>query len=260
MIRRLSLPLVARALGDFVMPRTCVACGTILSLRENHVCLDCLAQLPRTYYWKMERNPMADRLNAMVQRDIEADPSSPYEPYFLAVALFFYQASTPYSRITQSLKYHRDIGAGKYFSDMLGEKLASSPLFEDVDTVVPVPLHWTRRWERGYNQAEVIAKELARKLGANLRTDILRRVRRTRTQTRLSVPEKEKNVRTAFVVTKGYADKIKGGRLSPPSHILLVDDVFTTGATTHACLKALRTVLKPSVTRISVATLAVVGP
>lgn len=139
---------------------------------------------------------------------------------------------------------------------MLGERLAAAPQFADVDVVVPVPLHWTRQWRRGYNQAEVIARELADVLGAELRTDILRRSRRTRSQVRLPLAAKAANVRGAFSLPAGCARKPCNLRAK---HVLLVDDTFTTGSTLNACRAVLRQAF-PLPTRISVATLAFVSP
>jgi len=124
-----------------------------------------------------------------------------------------------------------------------------------VDIVIPVPLHWTRRWRRGYNQAEVIARGIADVLGAELRTDILRRARRTRSQVRLPVEAKASNVLGAFALPASYAKNLVNLRAR---HILLVDDTFTTGATLNACRAALRQAF-PLPVRISVATLAFVS-
>ena len=115
---------------------------------------------------------------------------------------------------------------------MLGKELASSTLYSDVDLVIPVPLHWTRRWSRGYNQASVIGKVLASCLGVKSRENVLFRRRRTRTQTRLSLERKAANVAGAFCVRR------RSG-VEKYSHILLVDDVFTTGATMTACAREL---------------------
>ena len=169
----LTLKTSLSALLDLVLPRVCVVCGRPLLPRERHLCLECLSDLPETHYATVGRNPMADRFNAKVQVD-------EYEPYAYAAALYHYRADSGYKRISQALKYHRDFGTGRWAARLLGTRLAASPLYADVDLVVPVPLHWTRRRQRGYNQAAVIAREVARALGAPCAERLLRRVRRTR--------------------------------------------------------------------------------
>ena len=249
MIRNVTFYDVLTAMSDLIMPRECIVCGTPLALRERHLCIDCLADLPRTYFSNMPHNQLADRFNTLIQRDLDA--TGGFEEYSYATSLFFYRSQTGYRLITQRLKYHSDYAAGRYFASMLGQEMAASHIFEDVDAVIPVPLHWTRRWSRGHNQAEIIAKVMARFLSAEMRTDILYRVRRTRTQTKLSVEGKARNVSGAFQVRRLKT-------IPEYSHILLVDDVFTTGATLRSCQKALRMVF-PSPVRISVVTLACIG-
>lgn len=243
-LKDLSLKTSLSALLDLVLPRVCVVCGRPLLPQERHLCLECLADLPRTRYATLSHNPMADRFNAKLQID-------EYEPYAYAAALYHYRADAGYKKISQALKYHRDFGMGRWAARLLGSSLADSPLYADVDLVVPVPLHWTRHWRRGYNQAAVIAREVARTLGAPCAERLLRRARRTRSQTRLSGEAKARNVAGAFALRK--AAGVPAAR-----HILLIDDVFTTGATLSACHRALRSAYGPQV-RISVATLGAVG-
>lgn len=289
-----------KAVLDLLIPRKCIVCEKSLGTTEKHLCRECLEDLPHTYYWQRKFNPMADRFNALIQEglenplnnqsaeaifedlnihygdDITNNISSTRTDYAYAAALFFYRAESGYSQITRQLKYHGDIPAGRLFGQMLGKKIASAEHFADVDAVIPVPLHWTRKWSRGYNQAEIIAREVASILGAELRTDILQRSRRTRTQTKLSIEGKAANVQGAFVVQENIFDCFKNknsGRSSSHNklnkkadcsdltnlkHLLLIDDVFTTGSTLHACYQALRSIFPPEV-RISVATLAFVG-
>ncbi len=250
MIRNIGIYSAAFALADLLFPRTCIVCGRQLSLRERHLCIYCLSDLPRTYFSSQPCNRMADRFNELIQRSRKADDQG-YSPYVHASSLFYYRSVNGYRRITQRLKYHADFAAGRYFAGMLGREIASSYLFADVDAVIPVPLHWTRRWSRGYNQAEIIASTLASFLGAEFRKDILYRSRRTRTQTHLSVEKKIRNVSGAFKVRRSAL-------LEGLHHILLVDDVFTTGATLHSCYSALvKCCIKT--TRISIVTLGCVS-
>ena len=215
---------------------------------------------------------MADRFNGLIENGLDGCSGGPsggclggssgagqLEKYVYAVALFFYDGKGRYRRIPQQLKYHADFRLGRDFGRMLAHKIEEARHFDDVDVIIPVPLHWTRRWRRGYNQAEVIAREVADVLKADLRTDILKRSRRTRTQTKVDPAKKLGNVRGAFAVNMDSLKKaICGLEEGKTYHVLLVDDVFTSGSTLYNCFLALRAVL-PSSVRISVATLAFVG-
>lgn len=234
-----------RALADLIMPRTCLACGRPLGVQEKHLCIWCEEDLPFTYYWEQAHNPMADEFNALLERRRGKEESL---PYIYAAALLFYHHENPYKSIPQALKYKGNRTAGKFYAALLGRYMASSEQYKDVDWVIPVPLHRIRKWRRGYNQAEVIAKELADALEARLGADVLRRVRRTHSQTSLDAQARIRNVANVFRIRH---------LPSAPRHLLIVDDTFTTGATLAACFSVLRTALGPDV-RISVATLSVV--
>ncbi len=241
--------------------------------------------MPLTYYWARKKNPMADKVNAIIQRHLEAmfkegetsygneqiegAHSLPRPPkYSFAAALFFYHGENRYKRIPQRLKYLGDIAIGRFYAEMLGEFLRCSEAFKDIDLVVPVPLHWARRRKRGYNQAEIIAKSIAGVLGVPVRTDILVRKKRTQTQTKLGVEAKSRNVSDAFDIRdrfRKHGASQTGGFVSLRAsfsekvrHILLVDDVFTTGSTLAACINALQPYIGTSV-RISCATLGFVN-
>lgn len=249
-----------KAALDLMLPRTCNVCGRRLLLRERFVCLHCLADLPLTRFEQLEHNPMADRFNHLLQQKLDEGSYKGHERYVRAAALFFFREDNDYRHIIYRLKYAGDIGCGRHFAGMLGRRLKASRLFDDVDLVIPVPLHWTRKWKRGYNQAEIIASELAGILGAGLEKDILIRRKRTRTQTKLLMEDKARNVNEAFAISPS-AKKAGQPHIPRPEtvrHILLADDVFTSGSTLMACFTTLRSVFPPSV-RISVATLAFVG-
>lgn len=254
-----TLKYAATAMADLFMPRVCLACGRPLGARERHLCIYCMADLPLTYYWARTRNPMADRFNERIQDGLanhfpespeegETVGGMPHERYAFAAALFTYSSDSGYKEIPQALKYDGNIPAGRFFAAMLGEKLSSADHFKDVDLVVPVPLHPLRRFKRGYNQAEIIGREVSNKLGAPFCPSALKRTRYTKTQTKVGVLGKAKNVSGAF---RASLSSIK----ITPEHILLIDDVFTTGSTLYECYKALRKIYD---SRISIASLAVV--
>ena len=255
------------ALGDLVMPRACLACGCRLGMRERHLCLSCAADVPYTRFWLAAHNPLADRFNAVLERHRGIEPMD----YAYAAALIYYKGA--YRAIPRALKYQGNLAAGRHYGALLGRRLAAAPHFADIDLVIPVPLHWTRLRSRGYNQAEILARALVDAFrttpdeGPVVRTDLLVRARRTRTQTRVSVDQKAQNVASAFQVPARFplwarllslskdAPESPAAVLASARHILLVDDTFTTGATLYACYAALR----PFTTaRISIATLAAV--
>lgn len=257
-----SAEYIMTAFFDFLLPGECLVCGRELLVNEKHICAGCLDDMPMTYFWKNPGNGMDVKFNSRVAgstvcRDMHL-------PYSYAAALYFYKSAGGYSRLSQALKYDGDIASGKFFAGMLGRRMNEAGQFSDVTAVVPVPLHWTRRWRRGYNQAEVIAREVAREMGCPLETGMLSRIRRTETQTRLSTEAKAENVKGAFSADAAVLARILGSADGGMVHLLLVDDVFTTGSTLCACNDAIREALAgssfpQSSVRISVATLGYVG-
>lgn len=258
MIHRIlhSMKKMLFCLADLIMPRKCIVCDEKLALEERHLCRWCLSDMPLTRFWQLRHNRMADKFNEVVQKQLEEKwetegvTSGLHERYSYAAALFFFNDEADYKRIPYSIKYEGNTSAGKHFGKILGEHLSGAEWFGDIDAIIPVPLHWLRRWKRGYNQAEIIAQGISAVLEKPVRTDILKRKKQTKTQTQLSIREKSRNVAGAFTATADSDEEFR--------HILLVDDVFTTGSTLLACFTALREVFPPNV-RISVATLGFVG-
>ena len=225
------------ALGDLMMPRACLACGRRLGIHERHLCLSCAADVPYTRFWLAAHNPLADRFNAVLERHRGTEPMD----YVYAAALLYYKGA--YRSIPRALKYQGDLAAGRHYGALLGRRLAAAPHFADIDLVIPVPLHWTRLRSRGYNQAEILARALVDAfrsapaavssgtpsavipgLTRNLpevRTDLLVRARRTRTQTRVSVDQKAQNVASAFQVPDRFS--LWARVISRLSHIFSFD-------------------------------------
>lgn len=190
---------------------------------------------------------MADKYNGRIN---QKEPGS-MESYQWAVALFRYENASPYNRIPQSLKYERNMQAGRYFSRLLAWKIRQGRQFDDVDLIIPVPLHPRRQWKRGYNQAEIIAETISEELGVPMEPRLLRRTRNTKSQTEKTHEERQSNVAGAFELNPRKIQVLEGKK-----HILIVDDVFTTGATLGECHKKIRTATVAA--RISVATLSCV--
>ncbi|MCC8062029.1 MAG: ComF family protein [Rikenellaceae bacterium] len=224
-------------LGDQFFPAVCPVCGEALGRGERTICLRCRWDMPLTDYWTAEDNPAAKMLRNRIPDLCQA------------AALLYFRHESGYRAMIHSLKYsgRRDIAVA--LGEMFGRELRESPLYDDIEVLVPVPLHWTKRMHRGYNQAEEICTGLGRSMGIPSDFRSLKRIRRTRTQAlHRDADARRRNVEGAFRLCR--PERLQG------KHILLVDDVLTTGATITACAEAIRRVLPDA--RISVATLAAV--
>ena len=223
-----------RELSDILFPRICPVCGVILNGAEREICLDCLSSLPLTYFWLRADNPAAELFWGRV--------------YFQrAASLFFYNDGSPYKHLIHNFKYKGRKETGVLLGRMLGKRLRESGLYTDIDFVAAVPLHPLKHWSRGYNQAGIIAEAVARELGVKVLKGALRRRSFTATQTSKNAQERWSNVSGVF--------RLARRRDVEKRHILLVDDVLTTGATLETCGHAL---LEAEGCKVSVATLAFV--
>ena len=134
----------------------------------------------------------------------------------------------PLDRLLPRFKFHHDLAAGRLLAQLMAERCAALP---GPDALVPIPLHRARLRQRGYDQALELARPLTTALGIALRPELLRRVRATAQQSRLDAAARARNLHRAFEASTGSR---------PPGHVVLVDDVMTTGATLHAAAHALR--------------------
>lgn len=237
-----------KAAFDLILPRTCTVCGRILNQGENHICLVCDMDFPYTHFELCSHNRMADYYNERLCEKLDGF----YIPYQWAISLMTYHSGSDYSRIPWALKYNSNLACGRFFARRLAEKIKLAPWLEDIDLIIPVPVHLKRRWTRGYNQAEVIACEVGRCLNVRVESRILVKSRYTKSQVKVDTASRAGNITGSFRLLRNRDGVLKNAR-----HILLVDDVFTTGATLSECHKTIRTALDGTV-RISIATLACV--
>lgn len=216
---------VFKTFSDLVFPRRCIVCEGVLDTDERYICTKCVKDIPFTWFWAFGENPAEERLWKRVG-------------IVAAASLFFYRKDGGYAELLHEVKYGGNLRLGRLLGRTLGEKMRESGRFSEVQIIVPVPLHPLRRWHRGYNQAEIIAAGIAEGLSGNVRvmSGVLRRSRYTRTQTRLSGESKERNVQNAFAVNKHEMKRLMREGIS---HILIVDDILTSGSTLEAVIKPL---------------------
>jgi ComF family protein len=201
---------------DFVFPPVCIVCGRLLERRRSPVCDPCWHSIPRIDTASFLYSDLRDRLRQEGVDDL--------------VSTFVFEKGGAFQHIAHALKYQSFIRLG----EELGSRLGAAILAYDLQTelVMPVPLHRIKLRERGFNQAESIARGVARVANIPLETKAVRRKRHTRTQTLLSIDERRENMADAFA-------SVRNGLVEGKS-VLLVDDVITTGSTTSACARALR--------------------
>ena len=208
-------------LKELLFPRYCKVCGQRLMRSEQHLCLGCLLDLPRTHY---EQQPE----NLLMQHFLE------WPEVVRATAYFYYYKEGKYSGLIHHLKYYDHPEVGTYFGRLAANELRQSGFFDDIDLIIPVPLSKKKQRKRGYNQCDYIARGISEATGIAVETRCIERTIDTDTQTRKGSAERWKNTEGVFHVTESTLFKNK--------HVLVVDDVSTTGSTLHACISALLTV------------------
>ncbi|MBD3637232.1 MAG: ComF family protein [Crocinitomicaceae bacterium] len=224
-----QLQIITSATLDIFYPNHCEICGVDLNLNENHLCLSCLYDLPYLYNIKEQQKS----LNQLFWG--RADVANTY-------SLFNYQKGNQVQDILHLIKYKSKTKMAEFFGEKLGESIQK---YEPIDYILPVPLHPKKLRKRGFNQSTLIAKGMERVMNVKVNEKILKRVQHNPSQTTVTKYDRWENVRSIFEVRK--SKKIEG------KHVLVVDDVLTTGATIEACLKQL---LQVDGCKVSVATLA----
>lgn len=220
-------------LFDLFFPNLCVVCSDSLMQDEELMCLHCIHSIPRTNYHLLIDNPVEKRFWGKVS-------------VFRGTSFFYFQKGSPYRKLLHELKYKGNKEIGEKLGRIAAIDLMQSDDFQTIDLILPVPLHPAKLKKRGYNQSEYIANGLSKVLGKPVENNLLIRIRENETQTKKNVFERFENTFDIFKCNS--PEKLKG------KHILLVDDVLTTGSTLEACVCAIQQA--PEV-RVSIFTLAI---
>lgn len=220
---------------DFInlfFPKLCQVCGTSLLYQEKVICLLCVVKLPRSNFHLFDDNPISRIFWGRVNLNA-------------ATSFLFFSKGGSVQKLIHNLKYRSNKETGYYLGELMSKDLLNSPLYYDIDCVIPVPLHKKKLKKRGFNQSEIIADGICSSFNLKTDTTSLIRSENTETQTKKSRYSRWKNVEGSFTVIE--PSKLVG------KHILLVDDVLTTGATIEACAQKL---LEIPNSKVSVVTLA----
>ncbi len=223
------------SLSHLFFPHRCAVCGKALQTGEVVVCMRCNMDMPRTNYHRLPDNPV----ERMFWHKL---------PLQRATSYFHYHKGSSFRQLLHLLKYAGRHDIGEAMGRFMAKELAGSGFFEGIDLLVPVPLHPRKKKSRGYNQSECIAKGISAITRIPLSPAAVARSRQTDTQTHKSAYERWENVKDVFRLR--HPDQLAG------KHILIIDDVLTTGATITACADAFAQV---EGVRISILTLAVAG-
>ena len=222
-----------RSFVSILFPPLCVSCENVLLYQEEFVCSACRYHFPLNDHYRFLQNELTQRLVGKA-------------PVYTGAAYLSFSKSSSVQTIIHKLKYRDDCHIGRYLGKCFGMELLISPFYADIDVVVPLPLHQQKKRIRRYNQSEYIAEGIAEGMSLPVnQVDFIRTIN-TETQTKKSRMERYDNVENAFSCVTPSAFENK--------HVLLVDDVFTTGATIAS---AAQTLIEQCNCKVSIAVLAI---
>ncbi|MBQ5896288.1 MAG: ComF family protein [Bacteroidaceae bacterium] len=204
-------------LVDLIFPRHCAVCGEVLSREERDICLNCLCTLPKIEPHHKEEIEKTFWGKVEIER---------------ATSFMYYRKGSPYNALIHKLKYRNAPPIGVRLGAMAADDILESGYFNDITLIVPLPLSKKKLRKRGYNQCDYIASGISEKTGIPVATGLIKRTKANETQTHKTRDERWENVEGIFTV-------IKPEELEK-QHILLVDDILTTGATLCSCANAIK--------------------
>jgi ComF family protein len=206
-----------RLFQDFIgllYPNLCAGCLKPIYYGESIICTSCLFEIPYTDDHLNPQNRVAKQLWARIRFDA-------------AMALLQFKKGSRVQNMLHQLKYKGKTELGHLLGTMIGDKLQLSEQYKGIDLIIPVPMHQKKLYQRGYNQSLCIAEGISQVLGCPVNNSALVKIRETATQTHKGRLSRNENMTSVFEVIK--PSELQG------KHILLVDDVITTGATIEAC-------------------------
>jgi len=209
---------VLNDLLSLFFPNLCVLCKNPLVAGEEQVCLGCLCDLPYIHSF-LTGNPM----EALFMGRLAFSSAS---------AFLYFEKGNYTQQLIHSLKYYNNKKLGFILGQLAATRMQRSDSYVMPDVLIPVPLHPGKQRKRGYNQSEWIAKGMSSVWGIPINTAILRRQKKTETQTRRTIYDRKLNMESTFLLTDGCSG-LEG------KHVLLIDDVVTSGATMEACANEL---------------------
>lgn len=219
---------------DLISPRLCVVCGQRLTVSEDVICTKCNLHLPRTDF---HQDPYENEMAKLFWHQI---------PIERATALFYYESHAETANILYELKYKDHPEVGEVMGRLMAKELQASVFFDGIDGIVPIPLARKRQRQRGYNQSMEIARGISAITSLPIYNKVVRRKAFEGSQTNKGRWERNENVEGVFELKDASA--IQG------KHLLMVDDVVTTGATVIACVQEL---CKADNVRVSVLALGI---
>lgn len=224
---------MVKNLLNLFFPKVCLACQNYLTDNELHVCTQCRHQLPLTNFHFDTSNAVHKMMYGRIKLD-------------QATALLHFSKKGIVQQLMHNLKYRNHEIVGQFLGEWLGEELKNAETYKTIDVVVPVPLHKSKQRQRGYNQVDKFGKALAKALQADYNSHTLIKSSATKTQVFKDRLKRSSNTDSNFTISEKDTLKHK--------HILLVDDIITTGATIESCANALFAI--EGIT-LSVATMAI---
>jgi ComF family protein len=217
---------------NLFFPELCSVCEKSLSGEERIICVPCRLDLPLTNYSNWKGNNVETSFHGRI-------------PIENATSLLYFNKKGNVQKLIHQLKYKNKQEIGTFLGNWLGEEMERSKRFTEIDYIIPVPLHSSKMKKRGYNQVSTFGNSLSDKLNIPFLENVLKRISKSKTQTLKNRFERSKDVDQKFELTDLQILKNK--------HILLIDDIITTGATLEACSIQL---LQSSKIKISIATMA----